>query len=226
MITKLPFDTDEPQIGTALVRIDPAGDPRVHKLGMEVAELVQRAEARTVTSDADKRVAADDLLTLKGLMEAFEDRRKEFTGPLNAYLKDINNEFKEFTAPLERANALNRGKILAYDAEQKRIREEEERINRLRMEAAQAEMKLKGELTESVNLVEITPEPPAHTRTPQGMMGKRTVKKWRVTDLALVPDQYKLLNEPLIGQLVRKGIPSIPGIEIYEEETLVLTGAR
>lgn len=93
----------------------------------------------------------------------------------------------------------------------------------MRMEAAQAEMELKGELTESVKVIEVTPEPPAHYRTESGTLGKFMVKKWELVDFNLVPGEYKMLNEVLIGKLVRSGIKTIPGIRIYEEETLRIT---
>ena len=112
-------------VGTALIHIDPAGDPRVHALGLEVLELCNRAQARLVLSDADVRVATLDLSVIKGLLGAFEDKRKEYVGPLNGYIKDINAAFKDFTEPLNEADKLTRQKVIAYRAEQERKRQEQ-----------------------------------------------------------------------------------------------------
>jgi hypothetical protein len=41
-----------------------------------------------------------------------------------------------------------------------------------------------------------------------------------VEDITKVPAEYLIVNEVVIGKLVRAGIPSIPGIRIWEEEIL------
>lgn len=210
---------------TALVHIDPALDPRVHALSSEVLELVQRAESRTVASDADVRVTTEDLSVIKGLMDSFEAKRKEFTAPLNGYLKDINATFKEFTGPLEEANRLNKSKVLAWDAEQKRIIAQQKHINDLKMEAARVEMELRGELSEPVNLVEVSPEPPAHYRTPAGMLGKVLTWQWEISDFGLLPDMFKVPDAAKIKKVVQAG-GTIPGVRAWQEESLRMTGAR
>jgi hypothetical protein len=50
----------------------------------------------------------------------------------------------------------------------------------------------------------------------------RSVWKFKVLDLALVPREYLILNEQMVGALARstKGAMAIPGIEIYEEKTI------
>ena len=209
--------------GTALVHIDPVVDEKVRALGLEVIAIVQRAEARVVLSDADVHEATGEIALIRGLKKAFEEKRKEYTAPLNGYLKDINASFKEYTDPLDRADELVEGKVLAYRAEQRRQRQEEERINRLREEAARAEMQLKGELTEPVNLVEVSPEPPAHYRTIAGDLGKTLTWKWEVLDLKEVPIEYLIVDAARVGKVVRAGLHNIPGIRIWQEESLRVT---
>jgi len=210
-------------IETALIQIRPDTDEKVVSLYQEAVKLQQYAEARVIQSDGDIKVATDDLSIIAKLKKAIEEKRKEYVGPINEHLKAVNDTFKNFAEPLNQADSITRQKILDYRKEQERIRREQERINQLRMEAARAEMELKGELTESVKVVEIAPEAPTHYRTESGILGKFMMRKWELVDFNLVPGEYKMLNEVLIGKLVRSGIKTIPGIRIYEEETLRIT---
>ena len=83
-------------------------------------------------------------------------------------------------------------------------------------------MKLKGELTEPINLVEVAPTPPAHYRTVAGDLGKAMVWKFEVMDFALLPDDYKTADMVKIRKVVIAGA-SIPGVRAWKEETLRVT---
>jgi hypothetical protein len=50
-------------------------------------------------------------------------------------------------------------------------------------------------------------------------MKTRTDWKFRVKNLALIPDPYWMLDEVQIGKDVRGGVREISGIEIYSEQT-------
>ena len=207
------------QESTALVHIAPSTDPGVIVLYNEAVGLLAYANDRTIATDDDAKLATDDLGIMSRLKKAFEARRIEYTGPLNAHLKAINEAFKTITAPLTEADAVTRAKVLAYRAEQDRRRVEQERINSLREEAARAEMELKGELTEPVDLVEVAPVQPAHYRTASAMTG--TVKRWHfeVEDFDALPNEYKLPDATKIRKVVTAGA-SIPGVRAWQEDEL------
>lgn len=209
---------------TAVVRIYPQGDRVVTLLYNEGVRLRQYAEARLIKTDEDIKAATNDLALISKLKKAIEEKRQEYVGPINAHLKSVNKAFTDFTTPLTEADTITRQKVKDHRAEQERIRLEQEKINQLRLEAAQKEMDLKGEITESVNLVEVSPEVPRRVATEMGTISSFKVKKWEVVSFELVPDQYKMLNEVLIGKMVRAGIPGgIPGIRIWEEDSLRVT---
>ena len=210
-------------IETALIQIRPDTDEKVVSLYQEAVKLQQYAEARVIQSDGDIKVATDDLSIIAKFKKAIEEKRKEYVGPINEHLKAVNKVFQDFTAPLTEADSITRQKILVYRKEQERIRQEQERINALRLEAARAEMELKGELAESVGIVEVKPEQPKHYRTETGTLGTVPIKKWEDVDFKLVPDEYKIIDATKVGKVVRAGVPSIPGIRIWEEETLRIT---
>ncbi len=214
----------EVETNIAIIKVEPGRDKAVVALLAEVNKLIACAESKVITDDLSVRSATEDLSRIAKLKKAIEDKRREYVNPINEHLKVVNEAFKTVTNPLEQADKIIRAKILAYRQEQERKAREVEEINRLRLEAAQKEMALKGELTESVNLVETPLAPPAHVRTEAGDLGTTKIKKWRLFDFSKVPDQYKQLNEVLIGKMVRAGIPGgIPGIEIYEEAILKIS---
>lgn len=211
---------------TAVIKINPNLDVKVLALYEQSLKLEQYAKALVISNNDDIKSATNDLSILSNLKKAIEERRKEYVGPINDHLKATNEAFKVFTEPLISADQITRQKILGYRAEQERIRQEQEEINRLRLEAAQKEMALKGELTESVELVEIQPEQPKHIYTDMGTLGTTTIWKFEVVDFTLVPDEYKIVDAIKLGKVVRAGLRSIPGVKIWSEDILKVTAKK
>jgi len=221
--TVSPEDSMASPLPTALVRIKPEQDALVQAFYDQALGLRDYAEKLVITTADDLRPATNDLSVIAKLKKALEEKRKEYVKPLQEHVQEINDAFKNLVEPILAADSITRQKILGYRQEQERIRQEQERINRLRMEAARAEMELKGELTESVELVETQPEQPNHYRTDTGTLATMKVRKWEEVDFAQVPDEYKMIDAAKVGRVVRAGISSIPGIRIWEEETLRVT---
>ena len=211
---------------TAIIQINPQGDTAVLALHNQVVKVAQHAAALTITNDRDVKDATADLSIISGLKKAIEKKRTDYTRPINSHLKDVNEAFGTLTEPLTEADKTYRQKILAYRAEVDRKRREAEEINLLRMEAAKKEMKLKGELTEPVSPVEVTPPSPDHYRSDIGTLGKTMIPKWEVEDFAKVPNEYKEIDATKVGKLVRAGLRIIPGIRIWEEESLRVTARK
>lgn len=213
----------EEQTDTAVVKISPGRAPEIIVLCNEAFELREFAEARVITEVAHLTPATEDLSIIARLKKALEEKRKEYIKPLQDHVKAINDAFKFLMEPIEVADQVTRKKILAFQAEQERIRQEQERINALRIEAAKKEMELKGELTEPVDLVEVIPEAPDRVETDLGASGMATIWKFEVVDFALLPDRFKMENATLIGKVVRAGEREIPGVRIWSEKNLRVT---
>lgn len=208
---------------TALINVRPDTDSRIAALYEEGVRLELYARERIIESIEDVKAATDDLSIIAKLKKALEEKRKEYIGPINEHLKTVNGVFKSFVEPLSQADSITREKVLAYRAQQESIRVEQERINQLRMQAAEAEMKLKGELSEPLGLVEVAPNAATRYQTDSGTLGTAKIKKWEVTDITLVPIEYLVVDTVKIGKVVRAGIPGIPGIRIWEEDSLRIT---
>jgi hypothetical protein len=206
-----------------LILVDPYTDIEVIRFVAEGNQMRDFAEARAILTAEDMKLASADLILIRKLKKAMESRRKDYLEPFQAHVKEVNEAYKVLMAPVEAADKLTGDKMLAYTAEQTRIRQEQERINAERMKLAQDEMKLTGELTESVNLVEVLPPVSTTTKTDLGSTGLRDHWVFEVENFALLPDEYKIADAVKIGKVVRAGLHSIPGVKI-ENKPYLATG--
>lgn len=212
------------ELTTALVQVKPELNLEVKAFYDEAIKLQEYANARVIITAEDLKPATNDLSIIAKVKKAFEEKRKEYVKPLQDYVKEVNEAFKTLMLPIEQADSITRNKILAYQKEQERIRQEQEEINRMRLEAAQKEMELKGELTESVDLVKVATEAPTRIHTDMGTVGQRDNWKWEVMDFALVPNEYKMINSGILTPVIKasKGKIIIPGIRIFNKPIIAV----
>ena len=208
---------------TAIIRIAPERDIAWQGLYLEAQGFRDYAVARVIAANEDLKPATDDLSLIAKLRKAVEEKRKEYVSPIKEKLDAVNDAFKTLMAPIEDADRITREKIMAFRFEQNRIRLEAEAIEREKLELARREAVLKaGEITVDLSPVEKPPAVPSHVRTEVGTMGTMKVKKWEVMDFSKVPDDYKVVDSAKITRLVKGGIGAIPGIRIWEEETVTV----
>ena len=211
------------QANTTIVKVNPEADPQIMAFYTEALGLQKYAEALVIKEAKDLAFVSDDLNIIRRLKKAMEERRKDYLSPFQDHIKDTNEAYKKLMTPVEIADKVTTSKMLAFKAEQSRIRREQEEINRLRMEAAQKDAALhNGEISEPVNLVEVIPEVAKRTQTEVGSTGMRDNWKWRVVDIKLVPAEYLLINAGVLTPVVKasKGRVAIAGIEQYNEPIL------
>lgn len=211
-------------VGVAMIQVEPSKDPALFPLMEEVSKLRAYADALVIRGVEDIKTATNDLSIISRLKKLFEEKRKSYTVPLNDYLKDINEAFKVFTDPLNGAEKTTKDKMLAYGAEQRRIQAEQEGINALRIEAAQKEMELKGEISEPVNLVEVAPEAPKHVYTDMGTTGVRENWKYEVVDILAVPREYLVIDSAMLNSIAKKhhDTKKIDGIRFFNEPIIAV----
>jgi len=209
---------------TTLIKIAPSSDSEVQAFYNQALQLREYAEARVIATFEDLMPATIDLSLIAKIKKGIEEKRKEYVQPLQFHVKEINDAFKALMEPIETADKITRQKILAFNAEQDRIRREQEEVNRLRMEAAQKEMELKGELTESVDLVEVSPEAPKRTITDMGTAGMRDNWTYEVIDFALLPNEYKIVDTTMLNIIAKKyhDQKQISGVRFFNKPILAV----
>lgn len=213
---------------TDVVKINPQGEFAYLALQTEAQKLKAWALSFVVNNPDTVKAATQDLVLTANLKKAIESLRKEYVDPLNSHVKAINATFKPLTDVISEADTILRGKIGIYNTEQQRIQAERENVERLRREAEEAAAKLAQEIGE-------TPPSPVALATPLpisqeqrrvdtelGGMNTRKVPKWELVDFAQVPNKYKILNEVMVGKLVRAGEQDIPGIRIWQDDEIVI----
>lgn len=215
--------------GTAVISIGPEKDERISVLYSEGVKLREYALAREIKTNEDLIPATEDLAIIGKALKSIGEYRRSYTDPIRGHLDAVNAVFKDFIAPLTEADALNRNKIKAYQAEVDRKIAEAEAINQEKVELARREAILSGTGEISVDLtpVETPDEARRRVHTSMGSIGSVKHYKFEITDLSKVPMEYLMPNTVLIGQVVRssKGQIVIPGIRVFVDED-VRVGTR
>jgi len=222
-IDQEPVATDRLSIEQrALVRIAPETDEKATALYNEGVKLLEYAKAREITCNGDMKPATEDLAVITKTKQAIELIRQEYVKPIRHHLDAINTAFKEFTAPLIDADAINRKKLIIYRAEVERQIAEAQAIEQEKLDLARREEKLTGEHTVDLAPVDTPEVASKRVHTDMGSMGTLKTYKWELEDITKVPREYLIPNAVLIGQMVRssKGTISIPGIRVYSEDSI------
>jgi hypothetical protein len=110
--------------GTELIA--PDVDARTAEIERQVAEAKSQAEAIEVRTPAEADNAAALLQQIAARRKAAERERTELKAPILEAGRRIDQKFKEAMAPYDVADKIVREKVGTYNAEQERIRAEEE----------------------------------------------------------------------------------------------------
>lgn len=120
-------------------------------------EALDRAQSVTITTAEQYEAVADDLKQVKAKWKEVDDQRKALLAPIDEARKKTHGFFRAPLEFLERAETLLKGKLVAYQDEQERRRQEEQRKveaearrerERLEAEAREAERKAREKADE------------------------------------------------------------------------------
>lgn len=232
---------------------------------LEVVAPVEMARVNTlaalvITKSEEEKGAIDGLAFVQSVKRNLERARKEMVEPLNGKVKEINASFKALLDPVETAEGKVKAALLDWrrresariEAEQRRVREENERAQREAQEAErkereriEAETKAEAERVgfkpeEAAELAQLTAAevapvvpvrqvaPSAPLTTVRATVGAVTVRKvwaFEVRSPAEVPRAYLVVDETAIRAAVRAGVREIPGVVIFEREEIAGRGA-
>jgi len=195
----------------------------VTRLTAETVNIKTRAVAIVVSSDVAEKDAIEFASDLKKRLNEIETNRKTFLAPLKKVMDNVNATLKPFTTELEEAEGIIKSKILQWRTEREKLRQEEERKRQEEYEAQQK--KQAEEFPLDVKEEAIAPLPlMAQSNTVVSETGaKATGKKvwdFEIEDEAKVPRGYLMLDEKGVRNAIRTGIRTIPGLKIYQKETL------
>lgn len=187
-------------------------------LSTNIVALTKQTHAAAIEVESDAEKVADMVKLCNALLAKIEAQRKEFTAPINAVVKGINDDAKTLAGPLEAAK-VQLGKLLtAWLQRKKAIAEEAARIEREKQEALkleQAELLEQAGFKEEANEVldktvkgtEVAARSvkPTQTRGDYGSTASlRVTWKWEVADLGKVPLPFLVVASPAVTAFMRE----------------------
>ncbi len=205
-------------------------------------KILEQARYLNITSAADYEAAAEFTKQVKALSK----RIKDYWAPLKKAARDawqsLVDREKELLKPLEQAEAEVKTKMAAY---QRKVQEEEraarelaeklkrEEAERLLAEAAKAAEQgneMESEILLAQAEIMETSQPAVQMQTPKATgVSTRTLYRARIIDESKVPVEVagvviRPVDLAAINKLAQasKGKVQIPGIEIYEEQSVAV----
>jgi len=179
----------------------------------QVSKLENQATAVAIESQEGYENAIDLVSKLKETGSEIKNKKESITKPLNEALRNVRDMFRPLETQFENAERIIKNKLLDY----KRKKDEEARAEEAKVAARVAKGTMKLETAEkkmdSIERVENT------TRGQVGQVQIKKIRKVRITNQDEVPRKYLVPDMVLIRQDALGGIV-IPGVEIYEEETI------
>ena len=215
-------------------------NPDALLLDKQSQESLTLANAYTITTTEQFQFAAEELKAIKAGIKSAEKMRKEATGPLDDAKKTIMDWFRPIEDRYIKAEVKIKTSMIIFQREEERkrivaeaasrevARKEQERINDEAMAAAErAQANHDTETADAIIAAVPTIQPvPVPVATPkiQGI-STRQIWKYRIVDAGSVPDEYKIINEAMLGSLARstKGAVEVPGVEFFPEDVMSAT---
>lgn len=175
---------------------------------LQVESFEQMKDAKALVKDCQ--------LTEKEI----EAKRIAITKPLNDFIKEVNGLFKEMTASLVAARGVVNKKVLSFNAEQERIRMEEQK------KLIEDEKKWRDEHPEELT-PEVAEKRRADLKDNLSYVASDTkvsgiVKRWtyEVVNEEEIPREFCSSDSKKINQAIRDGVRDIKGVRIYQAESV------
>ncbi|HRZ15324.1 MAG TPA: hypothetical protein P5110_07445 [Candidatus Omnitrophota bacterium] len=211
--------------------------PQTKALIVSAKALASQIPDNLVITNAEEMVWADnERKMIKERAATLNETRLTATRPMDEAKKVIMDWFREPIDMLTRKEGIIVTAMRKFRDEQDRKRRAEEarlaeearkraEDERKKLEAAAKKAEKKGDEEKADELreqkaavVELTPVIPDMMPKVDGRVLKKTWKA-KIVNFAKLPDEYKLPNERLLGEVARntRGTKEIPGVEYYEE---------
>lgn len=137
--------------------------------------------------------------------------REKLTKPMNDALKEIRSRYKPAESRLESGIAFLRKLISSYQTDQKALA----LAKATKIAARVGKGTLKAET--AIDKISALATPDERVATGAGSVSFRTVRKFELTNLALVPLEYHELSEAKIKTALKLGV-EVPGVRYFDEE--------
>lgn len=174
---------------------------------------LKEAHSLKIETPEGMRSATVFLSNLNKANDKVTAEKEKVTKPLNEALRAERNRWKPVETKLAEAIALVRGVMTKYQTESVKKQKEEEAKIAARVGEG------KGHLTAetAVRKMEEIEAPEEVVATEAGSVQFRSVMKFEVMDITMLPKEFLLPNEVKIRENMKQG-NTIPGVRYYEEQ--------
>jgi len=200
----------------------------------KIKELADKCEQVQVTDDVTLEEGRQLAVIGRKLEKLIEDRRKELTKPYDDEKKKIMDFVKQLVAGVNNAVEGLRGRILVYEREMERQRQE--KLRQLQAEIKAKEEEAQRKLREAAKNQSVDESIEAARLNEELMLDAqrevdfakakssniRMVWTFEVTNLNEIPREFLVLNETAVRNAIKAGTREIPGINIFQTEQLNL----
>lgn len=181
-----------------------------------LSPIEQKIFALEVTDENTKTEASRLLSQVNMYLDSVIEYKEKKTKPLNQALKVIRAETKPIETRLEALVSSLRKMLGDYQTKQlAATRAEEEKIA---ARVKEGKGNLKAET--AMNKIDELDRPSSVVSTDDGAVKFRTVKKFEVMDMTMLPIAYHLPNEMEIKAAMSAGT-ELPGVRYFEEQVPV-----
>ncbi len=201
--------------------------------GSAAGMMLVHANDTTISTQEGQDQAATGRKAIKDYVRRVDSLRKELVDPLNATVKKINDLFRPALDTATLADKVLGQKMGAFQTEQEnqiRIQQakareaaEKDRV-KLEGQAKKLEDKGKGDQAQAKREEAEAVPTPVFAPPPKPKDAYfREEWKYTITDRALVPKEYWVIDEQALARVVKamKGTKEIPGIHQYPEKITV-----
>ncbi len=227
---------------TKEVKVLVALTPNAVSLASQAAEIINQATDFKVQSAEQRTNILELAKKIKTVSKGLEDERFNTTRPMDTAKKEIMSLYQEPLDKLVKAENIIKKAVLDFDREERRKAEEQQaklraeaeeraRKERERLEAQALKAIDKGkeekaehliEQAEAVQIFAPVIQMPVHKAHGTSV---RQVWKYRITDVNLIPREYMIPNEKMLGAMAKSthDAVKVPGVEFYSEDSLAIS---
>lgn len=166
-----------------------------------------------ITSPQQMELRVGNLSLLNKELKRITAHKEEKTKPINAALKAIRADYKPFEDQLESAITLERKCISVYQTEQKAIADAEAK----KIDDRIGEGKGKFTIATAARKNDEIDRPDEVVKTNVGQVSFKTVRKFELVDIKLVPHEYLEVNDTLVRAALKEN-KELPGLRYFNEE--------
>lgn len=179
----------------------------------KLSPMLKSAQDLEIVDEASKAQATVLLSNINKYGDAAEAEKEKVMRPALDTVNAIRAQWKPIETVVSNAVLIIRRKMTDYQTAAKKAADEEQQ----KIAARVGSGKGKFSVETAVKKIENIEQPKAHVSTDAGSIKFKTVKKFEVMDMTMLPIEYHLANEVAIRKAMSEG-KELAGIRYFTEE--------